>query len=360
MSRGTRALIDLAALRHNFGRVRALAPHSRIMAIVKADGYGHGLERVAQALPEADAFGVATLSDAERLRAIGIRQRIVHLEGFLEPEDLDRMRALEVDSIVHHAFQLELLAQRPDPRPLRCWVKLDTGMHRLGFAPDRLAEVLDRLRACPGVDPELNLMTHFACADEAEDALSGVQQARLEQAARGLRLPRSLANSAATLRRPGAHADWVRVGGLLYGISPIDGETGLERGLKPVMTLQARIIAINTVAAGESIGYGGGYRCPETMPVGVVSIGYGDGYPRHAGNGTPVLLHGRRAALVGRVSMDMLCIDLRAHPDARIGDIVTLWGQGLPAEDIARHSGTIAYELLCGMTRRVQFDTLPS
>lgn len=355
MSRPTVATIHIDALRHNLARVRALAPSSRVLAVVKADGYGHGLERVAHALEGADAFGVAAISDAERLRAAGLSQRIVLLSGFDEPGDLALLRRLNVESVLHHDEQLRMLEAEGTTTPLRVWLKLDTGMHRLGFAPQRAAQLHARLCALPNVDPDVVLMSHFARSDEFDGDATACQIAAFDAATAGLSGPRSLSNSAGVLGWPLAHLDWVRPGGALYGLSPVAGKSGCDLGLQPAMTLSTRLIAINQVARDESVGYGGAYQCPEDMPIGIAAIGYGDGYPRHAGNGTSVLVNGDRAPIVGRVSMDLLAIDLRALPQAKVGDQVVLWGRELPIEEVATAAGTIGYELACGITRRVRF-----
>lgn len=355
MSRPTVATIHIDALRRNLARVRALAPSSRVLAVVKADGYGHGLERVAHALEGADAFGVAAISDAERLRAAGLSQRIVLLSGFDEPGDLPLLRRLNVESVLHHDEQLRMLETERAASPLRVWLKLDTGMHRLGFAPQRAPELHARLRGLPNVDPEIVLMSHFSRSDEFDCKETLNQIATFDAATGGLSGLRSLSNSAGVLGWPRAHLDWVRPGGALYGLSPVAGKTGRDLGLDPAMTLSTRLIAINQVARGESVGYGGAYECPQDMSIGIAAIGYGDGYPRHAVNGTSVLVNGDRAPIVGRVSMDLLAIDLRALPQARVGDQVELWGPDLPIEEVAAAAGTIGYELACGITRRVRF-----
>jgi alanine racemase len=355
MSRPTVATIHLQALSQNLARVRSLAPHSRVLAVVKADGYGHGLERVARALHQADAFGVAALADAERLRAAGLEQRIVLLSGFDEPADLDAMRRLQVETVLHHDEQLAILDTDRGGSRLRVWLKLDTGMHRLGFAPARARELHARLAAMPNIDPEIVLMSHFARSDEFENDATARQIAAFDVATADLRGPRSLSNSAGVLGWPAAHRDWIRPGGALYGLSPVAGKCGRDLGLVPAMTLSTRLIAINRVARGEPVGYGGAYACPEDMAVGIAAIGYGDGYPRHAGTGTEVLVAGQRAPIVGRVSMDLLAIDLRGLPQARVGDPVVLWGPDLAIEEVATAAGTIGYELACGITRRVRF-----
>lgn len=355
MSRRVVATIHRGALRANLARVRTLAPDAQVMAVVKADGYGHGLERVAKALADADAFGVASIADGERIRAAGLHNRVVVLSGIDEPGDLDAMRRLDLEPVVHHDSQLAWLEAERDTRPLTVWLKLDTGMHRLGFPPDRAAEVHARLRALPQIGERVHLMTHFARSDEFDAVMTSHQLGTFDAVVGSLPGMRSLANSAAILGWPAAHSDWVRAGGVLYGVSVVAGRSGAAFGFEPAMTLTARLIAINTVRKDETIGYGGTWTCPEDMPVGVVAIGYGDGYPRHAPAGTPVLLRGRQAGIVGRVSMDLITIDLRQHPEAQIGDEVVLWGRGLSVETIGECADTIGYELICGMTRRVDF-----
>jgi len=355
MSRATTATIHIDALRHNLAQVRALAPASRVMAVVKADGYGHGLERVARALAGADAFGVAALSDAERLRAAGLSQRIVLLSGFDEPSDLPQLRRLAVDTVVHHESQLAVLEADREAEPIRVWLKFDTGMHRLGFAPELAERAHARLRALANVDPDITLMTHFASSDDFSGEQTRGQMGAFAGATKGLAGSASLSNSAAILGWPDAHRDWVRAGGALYGLSVVDGKTGAHFGLKPAMTLSTRLIAINRVKKGERIGYSAISVCPEDMDVGVAAIGYGDGYPRRAPPGTPVLVNGVRVPVIGRVSMDLMTLDLRSMPQASVGDEVTLWGPALPVEEVAAAAGTISYELTCSITRRVRF-----
>ncbi len=355
MSRTALATVHLGALRRNLARVRERAGGARVMAVVKADGYGHGLERVARACADADALGVAALGDGLRLRSAGNRQRIVVLSGPDEPGDLAEFRRLGLDAVIHHDAQLAWLAADADARPLRVWLKIDTGMHRLGFDPDRIAETHAKLRALPNIDADIVLMTHFAASDEFDNGLTRDQIARFDAAAARLGGARALANSAGLLGWPEARNDWVRVGGLLYGLSVVEGKTGADLGFEPVMDLSARLISIKQVEKGQRIGYAATWECPEDMPIGVAAIGYGDGYPRSAQAGTPVLVDGVRAAVIGRVSMDLMTIDLRSVPNAQIGDCVTLWGGELPVETIAAHAGTISYDLTCGMTRRVLF-----
>ncbi|MDO1528023.1 alanine racemase [Fulvimonas sp. R45] len=357
MSRTTVATIHLGALRHNLARLKTMAAPAKVMAVVKADAYGHGLERVARALDaDAECFAVAALGDGLRLRAAGHRQRIVVLSGPDQPGDIPEMQRLGLDAAIHHEAQLAWLAEAaPSRGRLRTWLKVDSGMHRLGFAPERVAEVHARLAALPGIDPEIGLLTHFAESEVFDGAGTPAQIARFAAATRGFAGPRSLSNSAAVLGWPDARGDWVRTGGLLYGLSVVDGKSGADFGFRPAMTLSTRLIAVNHIRQGERIGYNGTWTCPEDMPVGVAAVGYGDGYPRSAASGTPVRVGDRCVPLVGRVSMDLVTLDLREAPAARVGDRVVLWGDDLPVESVAAHAGTIGYDLTCGMTRRVLF-----
>ena len=356
MSRATTASIHIDALQHNLALVRALAPNSKVMAVVKADGYGHGLERVALALSTADAFGVSALCEAERLRAAGLSQRIVLLSGFDGPSDFQHLRRLGVDAVVHHEAQLAMLeACRESGPPICVWLKLDTGMHRLGFPLALARQAYDRLKSLAHVADEITLMTHFASSDEFGGAQTRAQLDRFANSTALLAGTASLSNSAAILRWPDAHRDWVRAGGALYGMSVAEGKTGADFGLKPAMTLSTRLIAINRVDKGERIGYSASWECPEDMEVGVAAIGYGDGYPRGAPAGAPVLVNGVRVPIIGRVSMDLITLDLRGLPEAQVGDPVVLWGPDLPVEHVAAAVGTISYELTCSITRRVRF-----
>jgi alanine racemase len=355
MSRTASATIHLDALRANLARIRAICGSAKVMAVVKADAYGHGLERCARAFSEADAFGVASIADGLRLRAAGHRNRIVVLSGPDAPSDLVEMRRLALEAVIHHESQLEMLVVEKSTRQLRVWLKLDTGMHRLGFPAERAAELHARLCAMPSVDPDIVLMTHFASSDEFDNDFTAQQTQRFLDATKDLPGERALSNSAAVLGWPDARGDWVRVGGLLYGLSVAQGKSGADFGFAPAMTLSTRLIAMNRVRCGEKIGYGSKYECSEDMDIGVAAIGYGDGYPRSASSGTPVLINGAHATIAGRVSMDLITLDLRHAPNAHVGDTVTLWGPDLPVEIVARHAGTISYELTCGVTRRVLF-----
>lgn len=351
----TRALIDLSALQHNLRRVREAAPGKRIMAIIKADAYGHGLVRIARALASGvDSLGVARLEEAVRLRDAGIGQSITLLEGFLEAAELAVIVQHQLDVVVHRLEQIAILEQTSRKQPLSVWLKVDTGMHRLGIALSDAKSAWQRLQSCSSIKT-LGVMTHLANADDRGDNFTLQQLECFAEATAGINTPRSIANSAGILGWPASHAEWVRPGIMLYGVSPFTGGRGEQEGLQPVMTLCSRLIAMNRLRKGDAVGYGGTWICPEDMPVGVIAVGYGDGYPRHAEPGTPVLVNGRRVPLIGRVSMDMITVDLRSQPQAQVGDPVILWGKGLPVEVVAQHASTIAYELLCGAARRAEF-----
>lgn len=356
MSRNTYARIDLQALRHNLRAIGKLAPDSRIMAVVKADAYGHRLELCLPALDQADLLAVATIDEARAIRVHQARQPIVLLEGVRSPDELAAVQQLRLELVVHHPGQLEMLeANHRSWTGSRVWLKLDTGMHRLGFPADQAGTLRQRLLALPGLD-EVVLMSHFACADEIDHELNRRQIDRFDRAVGGLDSPHSLSNSAAILNLPASHRDWVRPGILLYGISPLTQGTGADLGLRPVMRLCTELIAVNELPAAEAVGYGARFVAPAPMRVGVAAIGYGDGYPRNMPDGAPVLVNGRRQRLIGTVSMDMIAVDLSDQPGARIGDPVILWGDRLPVEELARAAGTIPYELVCRVTRRVRFE----
>ena len=357
MSRATLAVVDLEALHHNLQRARKAAAYSRVMVVIKANAYGHDQVRVARALNDADYFAVACIEEAIGLREAGIEVPILLLEGVFEASELPLCSRMNLDVVVHHISQLEMLEQADLERPIRVWMKIDSGMHRLGLDLEQVTPVWRRLRACPVV-ADIRLMSHLANADDRNDGYTLEQLRVLRAAIKGLPGEVSLANSAGTLGWPDTHLDWVRTGIMLYGASPFCDSLGPEEGLRPVMTLSTRLIAIKRLHKGDPVGYSCTWICPEDMAVGVAAIGYGDGYPRHAPSGTPVLVNGRDAALIGRVSMDMLSIDLRGHAEARVGDPVVLWGRGLPVEIIARAASTIPYTLLCGITSRVRFEEL--
>jgi alanine racemase len=355
MTRPSRVVINKQALIHNLQRVRELAPSAKVMAVIKADAYGHGIVRTAQTLKDADAFGVACLEEAEELRAAGITNRIVLLEGPHKAIDLNRIVELRLDIVIHNELQVENLEQASLDEPLQVWLKIDTGMHRLGVSLDKAEALLERLNNCSNVKASPKLMTHFATANEIDNSLTRQQLKLFNQFCSELGYEKTLANSAAVINFSETHAEWIRPGLMLYGVSPMQDKLANDHGLKPVMTLESEIISIQHLRKGDSVGYGATWRCPEDMPVGVVAAGYGDGFPRHAKSGTPILVNGVRCALVGRASMDMLTVDLRNQPQAKIGDRVVLWGESLPIEEIAQYADTIPYELLCGVHKRLEF-----
>lgn len=356
MSRPTYMKIDLAALQKNLGRVRKMASGRKVIAMVKANAYGHGIIRIAHALTGADALGVASLEEGLMLREAGIMQPVVLMEGLFYPEEIEIAARYDFSLVVHHLPHVEMLEQVKVSKPFSVWLKLNTGMNRLGIDPAETHHIYARLQKLAAVKQPIGLMTHFAEADAITSNTTLEQISKFHAATQHLPGPRSLANSAGIIAWPDAHGDWVRPGLMMYGASPFPDKTGLDHGLQPVMTLWSRLIAITRVKKGGRVGYGGTWTAPEDMLVGVVGVGYGDGYPQFAKNGTPVLVNGRECELVGRVSMDMLTVDLRNQPNANIGDEVILWGAGLPVERVARHSHTSAYEILTRMTPRPKID----
>jgi len=354
MSRPAEACLDMAALTANLERVRELAPQSKVISIIKANAYGHGLVRVARTLAaHTDAFGVASGEEAWAVRMAGIKLPITLLEGFFDEDEFSTIEEHQLTLTIHHVWQINALAKAKLKQPLKVWLKIDTGMHRLGLAPELVDEAVEHLRQSGNVS-EIGFMTHFANADDLDDATSEQQLDLFQQTLSLQDGERSIANSAGIVAWPKSHVEWVRPGIMLYGVSPMQGQQGAEHGLKSVMTLRSRLIAVNYLKKGDRVGYGGTWECPEDMPVGVIAMGYGDGYPRHAKEGTPVLVREQLVPLIGRVSMDMITVDLRRVVQPRVGDAVTLWGEGLPIELIADASATIGYELLCGVTPRVR------
>lgn len=350
------ATIDTQALRQNLRFIRALAPNSKVLAVLKANAYGHGLELIAKALSnsedQADAFGVARIEEGLILRAAGIIKPIVLLEGFFEASDLEIIEANNFQTIVHNEQQLALLLSANIETPIKTWLKIDTGMHRLGINVGDFEHYYSQLKSCTNVDKTITLMSHLACADDVTLDETHHQISLFNDITNSLNEPRSLANSAGVSAWPKSHYQWVRPGVMLYGVSPMI-TFSKNTGLLPVMTLQSSVIATRQLSRGEKVGYGGNWQCEENTTIGVIAIGYGDGYPRHAQNGTPVLLNGRIVPLVGRVSMDMITVDLGMNSMDEVGDIATLWGKGLPVEKVAEHATTIPYELLCNISRRV-------
>ncbi|MDM8348489.1 alanine racemase [Pseudomonas sp. sp1636] len=350
------ATIDLAAIRHNYAVAKRCAPGRQAFAVVKANAYGHGVGAVVAALhDQADGFAVACLEEAVEVRARHGEARILLLEGCFEAAEYQLAAQLGLDLVLQDERQAADFLAAKLSRPLNVWLKLDTGMHRLGFTALALRTWHARLQGAAQV-AELNLLSHFACADERGHEMT---ERQLEEFLDVLDLDfaqRSLANSAAILTIPAAHMDWLRPGIMLYGATPFAELGAAELGLAPAMTLTAQLIACRDVAVGESVGYGASWVAARPSRIGTVSCGYADGYPRHAPSGTPLLVRGQRVALAGRVSMDMLAVDLTDLPAAQVGDEVQLWGAQLPVDEVARAAGTIGYELLSKVTQRVPRD----
>lgn len=358
--------VDLSAIKHNVEQLKRLAPHSQFAAVVKANAYGHGSHIVAPFLNEqVDIFCVARLSEAIALRQDGITAPILVLGGFTQHDNLDDFVEYNLSSLVHSFEQIARLAKSTLTHPLKVWFKLDTGMHRLGFHPDQARAAFEQLQACACVCKPINILSHFCCADELDNALTTVQLARFDAfiaemadlAPIGMQ---SIAASAGTLAWPQTQRDLVRPGIALYGVSPFDYHcsgkaTGQQLGLRPAMTLKSELVAIREHQQGEGVGYGQIWHSPQSTTLGVIAMGYGDGYPRAVPANTPVLINGRRVPIVGRVAMDMIIVDLGLDSQDKLGDEVIFWGARLPVEEIAEHTGISAYELLTRLTNRAKF-----
>jgi len=357
------ATIHLDALRHNLHVAQSAAPNSKVMAVIKANGYGHGVLRVAAGLHEAHGFAVLGLSEAVALRDAGYQQTILLLEGVFATSELAIVSQLKISPVIHCEQQISMLEQEEMAQPLSVFVKMNTGMNRLGFTPQTYPSVVARLQQSRNV-ANITMMTHFATADE-EDGITA-PLVLFKQATQGLSYPSSLANSAALLRYPESHSDWVRPGIILYGATPMAGQTAASLGVKPVMQLTSEIIAVQTLQPGESVGYGKRFTATHTTRVGIVACGYADGYPRHAGqypadesqHGAPIAVAGKLTKTLGRVSMDMLFADITDIPEANIGSPVELWGAQVPVDAVAEASGTVGYELLCAVAPRVPFKVV--
>jgi alanine racemase len=356
VNRLIRAVIDTHALRHNLRTIRERARGARVMAVVKANAYGHGLIPTALALAEADAFAVARLEEGLALRAAGITQPIVLLEGVFAAEQLLEVARHGFDLVVHDPLQIELLEEYSGAARFLIWIKIDTGMNRLGFRPEEFPNALARVQRLQPAPLEIRLLTHLARADESDDAMTREQLARFKKATSGLDYAVSIANSAGLFGRVQLGCDWVRPGLALYGGSPLEDRSSAELGLHPVMSLETSVIATRKVTTGETVGYGGTWRASHDSLIAIVAAGYGDGIARNLAGGTPVLIDGQRAPLVGRVSMDMIAVDVTKLSGIHVGTPVVLWGVGLPVEEIARYAATIPYELLCGVSQRVPLE----
>lgn len=347
MIRNAKKEIDLAALQHNFDLIKQQAPNSKILAMIKANAYGHDALRIASNLRQADAFGVASLGEALTLRRAGAVQRIVLMSSFLGSEELIELARYDLEWVIHSPWQLDLLEKTELKSPIFIWFKIDTGMHRLGFLPDEVSKAYARIKKISSKLKGCNLLSHFACADEKENPMTSHQIELFNQLTKSFPGERSLANSAAIFAWPESHADWNRPGLALYGISPFPKQTGSELGLHPVMRLSAPLIAIHDIPKGDRIGYGSTYTCEKDTRVGIIGAGYADGYPRQAPSGTPVYLNKQTVPLIGRVSMDIITVDLTTSPESKVGDMAVLWGPELPIEILSKHSGVLTYQLLC-------------
>ena len=346
--------IDSGALRHNLQVIRRLAPKSRVMAVIKANAYGHGLVFAARALATADAFAVARVSEGLALREAGIKTPIVLLEGVFDRQQLDAAAATDLELVVHSPEQMELLRAAPLDVQFKVWLKLDSGMNRLGFKGEAFRSAHAALSSMSILKGPVSLMTHLACADTPELPNTAEQLMVFAAATRNLAGERSIESSAALIGFPDSQADWIRPGLLLYGISPFRGSTGADHGLRPAMTLRSMIIALKDLVVGDQVGYGADWTATRPTRLAIAAIGYGDGYPRRASSGTPVLVNGEHAALAGRISMDMLAIDVTdVQRPPNVGDPVVLWGEGLPVEEVAIWAETIPYTLTCGISNRV-------
>lgn len=353
MPRPIQAFIDSSALAHNLSVVRQYAPKARIMAVVKADAYGHGLLQAAHALKSADGFALLELNAAIALRDAGFKHPILLLEGFFSMEELAIFEQYQLSSVIHHPEQIAMLTTSGH-RQLDLFVKINTGMNRLGLTPEQLPFITDKLITLQCAK-SITLMTHFACADDSKEKENVLQQLHcFRTVTHGHDFPHSLANSAAIIHYPETHADWIRPGIMLYGASPTPEKTAAELDLKPAMTLSSKVIAIQQLKAGDRVGYGGLFTADRAMRIGIVACGYADGYPRHALTNTPVLINDRRTRTLGRVSMDMLAVDLTGIDDAGLNSPAILWGNGLSVDEVAHHAGTANYELLCALAPRVE------
>jgi alanine racemase len=350
--------IDTKALKHNFQLLNQRAGSSRVLAVIKADAYGHGLERIARTFDADTWFGVACFDEAVELRRGGISNPILVLEGFFDREELLALADWDLKTVVHHQYQVDLILATQLAKPLDIWLKIDTGMHRLGLLEHEFYSAYQKLNSSTKVAQPINLMSHFACADEPDNELSDKQLQCFLRCTKGLPGEKSLANSAGFLNFEHTYFDMVRPGLLLYGSGPNTYQEGGTLGLKPVMRLRSNVIAVKPIEPGQTVGYGAAWTASQQTNIAIVAIGYGDGYPRHAKNGTPVWIAGKLYPLAGRVSMDLISVDIGLHSDVNIGSEAVLWGTELPVEQVAEHADTISYELMCGITPRVPVNVI--
>ncbi len=352
------AVISRKAVRHNFKRIKSIVKTSRVISVLKANAYGHGVLEMARILVDSDAFGVARLEEALELRNASFTTPILLMEGFFNTVDIDVLIEHDIQTVIHsleQISQLETFAKEhlALTANLKVWLKIDTGMNRLGISPSQFDEALARINALSFVDPQINFMTHFSCADDLENCFTSEQMSQFYTLVEPHDGELTLANSAGILAWPESHADWVRPGLLLYGCSPMINRIGEQDDFIAAMTLSTSVIAIKPLAKGENVGYGAHWQAEQDTQLAVIAIGYGDGYPRHAKAGTPVLINGKRYPIVGRVSMDMVTVDLGTEHQVSCGDPVIMWGPQLPVEEIAQWSDTICYELILQLTSRV-------
>lgn len=357
MTPSVRAVIDLGAIESNLRLARTLAPASRVLAMIKANAYGHGLVSVARFLSSrADALAVARVEEALWLREAGVQGRIVAMSGAQSTSELRALLSGRIDVALHHLDQVDMICREQPVEPMHLWIKYDSGMHRLGFDDAEFGQANALLHTHVSAMSRIYL-THFACSDEPLNQATASQWEKFHRAVKGLPGELSAANSAAVLHHHYTHADWIRPGVMLYGVHP-GGPSQHIDALRPAMTLSARLVAVRQISAGESVGYGKTWTAKRESKIGTIAIGYGDGYPRHARNGTPVAIRGKRVPLVGRVSMDLITVDLTEHPEARIGDEAELWGGQISVNEVAACSDTIGYELLTGISPRVRCEYL--
>lgn len=352
------ATINLDAVKHNIKIISDYAPKANIMAVIKANAYGHGLLRIVEALNGVDAVAVARINEAVTLRKKGFNKRIVILEGFVYEEELLDLIQYNLDVVVHSVEQVDILEKYVGNNKISVWLKHDTGMNRLGFKAIEFASVYQRLLDCSCINKPISLMTHFSNADNINSPVTLHQIKLFTDSVKDYPGEKSMANSAGIIDWPDSISDWVRPGVMLYGVSPFKDRTGQELGLKPVMSLYSHLISVKNISQGDAVGYAETWVSEKETRIGVVAIGYGDGYPRYAKTGTPVLVNGKRVSLVGRVSMDMITVDLSDQMEAKVGDPVTLWGGSLAVEEIAKYADTIPYTLLCGITQRVEIKKM--
>lgn len=355
MSRTAIAILSTENLLHNLSVIKSRAKNSKIIAMVKANAYGHGIRSVGIRLDShVDMLGVASIDEAIALRNVGVKADILLAQGIFEQDELKTASEYGFQVVLHNEHHIEWFLSADLSEPLSIWIKVNTGMGRLGFLPSKARIYYDELTSSP-LAKSVNIMSHFACADEKDHPLNAKQIAVFEELICDTNTEYSFCNSAGILNFPEYHYDYVRPGLALYGISPIDGMTASDFGLKPVMTVKTNIMSVQNYKKGDSIGYGARYICEENMPVGIIAFGYGDGYPIGARNGAPILVNGIECKLIGRPSMDMIAVDLRKSPDAKIGDIVTLFGEGLPVEKLATFTPNITYDIITGIQNRVKF-----